>query len=280
MNFPRYWAKANRAGFVSWEWSNVSQEDAQTKAIAAAEQTRAQWRSGELKRKENYQLTDRPFREEIIQEISGISDQPLAVVSRNLLGCLVLNTASLMFVDVDFPEPPGFFGKLFGRIFRRPPHESIEAVVLRRTLQQAEIWCQRYSGWGWRVYRTAAGVRLMATHAEILPDQPLVEQVFDHFETDPLYRRLCKSQNCYRARLTPKPWRCDCSHAPRRWPWKDDAALQKFNLWDADYRMKADKYATCSLVRVIGNPTIPPKLASLVNLHDRLTRVDSQLTLA
>ena len=42
-----------------------------------------------------------------------------AAITRNSYGCLVLNTAQIMFVDVDAPEPKssggGFFAGLFGK---------------------------------------------------------------------------------------------------------------------------------------------------------------------
>ncbi len=62
--------------------------------------------------------------------------------------------------------------------------------------------------WGWRIYRTKAGFRLLATHRPVFPSEPLAEEAFQEFKADILYRKLCVNQKCFRARLTPKSWRC------------------------------------------------------------------------
>ena len=40
------------------------------------------------------------------------------------------------------------------------------------------------------------------------------DQVFDTLGADPPYRRLCRTQKCFLARLTPKPWRCGVAKPP------------------------------------------------------------------
>ena len=46
---------------------------------------------------------NRPFREQIIRELKDAAGQTSAVITRNAYGCLVLNTARMMFVDIDLP---------------------------------------------------------------------------------------------------------------------------------------------------------------------------------
>jgi hypothetical protein len=44
-------------------------------------------------------------------------------------------------------------------------------------LVQAQAWNQSYPGWGWRVYRTKAGLHLLATHWLFDPEGAPTEQV-------------------------------------------------------------------------------------------------------
>src|SRR5262249_8268255 len=130
---------------------------------------------------------NRPLREQALHEIKNSAGEVAAVVTRNSYGCQVLNTARVMFVDVDFPESGsggGFFKKLFGK--------SVDPQTAEST--RVEDWMRNHPDWGWRVYRTRAGVRLLATHGLIDADSTVAEEVFVAMDSDPLYRTLCKMQ--------------------------------------------------------------------------------------
>ena len=86
----------------------------------------------------------------------------------------------------------------------------------------------------------------------------LVPVVLYGHGADPLYRQLCKAQKCYRARLTPKPWRCGVRHKPERWPFLDARAEKHFQKWQAQYESFAAGWATCEFVRKIGNGDVHP----------------------
>ncbi|MGO2733208.1 hypothetical protein [Psychrobacter sp.] len=58
-----------------------------------------------------------------------------------------------------------------------------------------------------RLYETPAGFRMIATHDTIPPSDALVSDWFEYFHADTNYVRLCQAQQCFRARLTAKPWR-------------------------------------------------------------------------
>ena len=58
-----------------------------------------------------------------------------------------------------------------------------------------------------RLYKTPAGFRIIATHDTVLPNNEVVAEWFVYFYADANYARLCQSQQCFRARLTAKPWR-------------------------------------------------------------------------
>jgi hypothetical protein len=227
-----------------------------------------------------YAYSDRPLREPVLRELRGSAGDVAAVITRNSYGCLVLNTARVMFVDVDLPEPKrpaagGWLKKLFGGA-EPPPVDDAEG----RTLAQAEAWAQANPGWGWRIYRTRAGLRLLATHALFEPDSDPTLAVFDAMGTDPLYRRLCQVQRCFRARLTPKPWRCGVGVPPVRWPWPDARAEASFQQWEARYRTACRDRATCELVTALGSDQIDPEVQLVLGVHDEATLAGSRQSLA
>ena len=86
---------------------------------------------------------------------------------------------------------------------------------------------------------------------------------------DPLYVQLCKRQQSFRARLTPKPWRCGARPVPSRWPFATAAEEGHFKEWLADYQGKAKAFSACSFLRHLGNATTHSDAAAIVDLHDR-----------
>jgi hypothetical protein len=278
MNFPPFWARGRSGDFHAWRWSSQSLAEAQALANQAAQRIADQFRNGQFPPKHGGYYPDRPFREPVLREIKDAAGETAAVVTRNSHGCLVLNTAKVMFVDIDLPEPKpaaGFFKRLFGK-----PDPSPASTSLAGALAQIENWTRSRSEWGWRIYRTRAGLRLLATHDLIEADSGAAKDAFAGLGADPLYCKLCLSQKSYRARLTPKPWRCGIADKPERWPWLDAQAEKRFQKWEADYLSSAEGWATCELLRQIGNTNSHPEIPAIVKLHDAATRVGSQLQLA
>lgn len=278
MHFPPFWAKGTHGSFTCWRWSDASLEEAATQARAAASNLAARFATGN-KPSARYGYGNRPLREPVLRELKNDSDEVIAAITRNSYGCQVLNTARVMFVDVDLPEDAnsggGFFKKLFGKA--EPPRPNpAEAEALAR----AQAWLQQKPDWGWRVYRTRAGLRFLATHALFDPANVHLEKAFDELAADPLYRQLCKTQSCYRARLTPKPWRCGVRDRPASWPWADAKSEASFKQWEGRYQKACAEQATCALVSVLGNPQIHPDVQAVVSVHDEATRATSKLPLA
>ena len=106
----------------------------------------------------------------------------------------------------------------------------------------------------------APGLRLLATQGLVEADSDLAEGVFEALGADPLYRKLCKTQKCFRARLTPKPWRCGIHRKPQRWPWLDAKQETRFQKWEAQYLSYSANWATCEFIRQIGNATVHPEV--------------------
>jgi hypothetical protein len=288
MRFLRYWAKAaasatgpdgRRLEFACWRGSDRSVEDAHAAAQRAAEDiaARAAVASEPLRA---YAYGDRPLREEIVRPAAGAGERA-AMVTRNSFGCLVLNTAGVLFVDVDLPPPSsggigGWLGRLFGRGSGAQDSTSPQAVALARL----EDWLGRNPSCGFRVYRTHGGLRYLETSRLFDPASDEVATMLGELGCDPLYLRLCRSQESFRARLTPKPWRCGLASPPSRFPHETPEREAAFLGWLRDYDACCERYAVCELLPSVGDGFVNADVAPVVRLHDEATRSGSGLPLA
>jgi hypothetical protein len=286
MRFLRYWAKASASAtgpggalleFSCWRGSDLSVEDARTRARMAAEEVAARAaQTGEPPRA--YAYGDRPLREEVVRSIAG-EDERAAVVTRNAFGCLVLNTAGVLFVDVDLPEPArsgsvGWLGRLFGRVC--VPIEEPQAIALAKL----EVWLRRNPGYGFRVYRTRGGLRYLETSRLFDPRSNDVATLLEELGCDPLYVRLCRSQQSFRARLTPKPWRCGVALPPSRFPHETPERAAAFQRWLGAYDAACLGHAVCEALPNAGEGGIHADVVPVLRLHDETTRPGSGLPLA
>lgn len=178
------------------------------------------------------------------------------IMTRNRYGSLVLNSVSVCFVDIDHFRPRGFAAWL-ASLFGGWDAQS-------RLLEAAEACCQRGDAAGARVYRTAHGWRVILHGVEL--GSARLETLFAALQADPLYVRLCARQQCWRARLSPKPFHLGLPRFPR---WQDsDNAPAGMAEWVEKYKEKTEKLGVCRLVAVLGAEVQDP----VVELHDRLTR--------
>jgi hypothetical protein len=278
MHFPKYWAKGTRDGLSVWRWSDSSVTDARAKAEEAVERLISRFKDGVLSKK-HYAYADRPLMEPVVREVGVGSGDGKAVITRNRYGALVLNTDKVMFVDVDMPDEPISLGGMLKSLLGRKGTEweqKHEAALL----EKAEAWVNAHQGWGWRIYRTRAGFRLIATHDLFDPRSGETWAVFEALRADPLYRKLCETQKCFRARLTPKPWRCGMDKPGVTWPFEDGRAEAVFAKWEMEYAEKIGGKATCSLIRSIGSQWAHAVVSGVVDIHDSMTKATSGLPLA
>ncbi len=268
---------------TAWGWSASSVDEAQRRARSSAERVARWLASGGVENAppasaEYLYGLDRPPREEIVQELHDAAGEASALITRNAYGALVLNCRDLMFVDVDFkpsfPNPMRMLGSLFGK--KAAPAAGSEEGVLHRVRE----WCAGHRDYGVRVYRTAAGFRLCVADRVMRADSDATRTMLVELGSDPLYRRLCDVQQCFRARLSPKPWRMEMTAPPVRFPFADAAEEEQYRAWQREYDEAAPRFATCRLVEWLGPDDVHAELAPLVNLHDSLTGVGRDAELA
>ncbi|MBV2134284.1 hypothetical protein KRX52_16010 [Pseudomonas sp. MAP12] len=316
MIVPQYWAEA-RAQYRRngkhitvrrFGWSDVSQAEAQAHAEQRAQEALDGLRDGEkLARREPkvpYNGAEGvPIREEIVARHDDV------LITRNSYGARCLNSADVLFADIDFAQQPslrfaiGVFatlaalgllagwlthsvlllaglllvalfasGLLAGRVHRLYLDWQGGAAALAR--QRILRFLERHPDWSFRLYRTPAGLRALATHRTFVADDPAVAQCFSALGVDPLYARMCQRQQCFRARLSAKPWRMGLAHhlkpRPGVWP----VAPERLHMrrdWVERYEAAARGYAACSFLEVLGSGVVAPEVARVQWLHDELS---------
>jgi hypothetical protein len=286
MNIPRYWAKASEIArpkwcakfpVIGWGWSNESDAEAQKKAQEIAARA-ARWMESSRTLHRDHYYEDRPPREEILQEIAGESGEPAAIITRNSYGSRILNTTALAFIDVDLPPDKKYFWPVSA--IRKWAGKSVESprdAACKKAMDTAASLGGDYTI---RMYHTAAGLRFVIVNKYVNPKSSEMERLFDLFETDQLYRKLCINQECYRARLTPKRWRCGIFDAPpNRFPWENAAEENRYREWEKNYEAIIESYATCKFITQWGTAKGSELQEKILDLHDQITKATTDLPL-
>ncbi len=257
-----------------------------------------------------------PIREEIVLERP---DQDV-VVTRNSYGALCLNTTRAMFVDIDRPASraevvgcgggvlgavlgaiggPVLFGtgwllsalagalvmawltRLVARLLeRRDPRRR---DLLAWSIERARAWCKDHPEWRVLAYETPAGARLLPVHAAFDAGDETTFDFMAFVDADPLYQRMCRLQKCFRARVSPKPWRAGIDERFRAggtWPVSDAEKLAQREDWVQRYERQAASFASCRLAETVGDGQADPRIEEIQRMHDEMCQAESTLALA
>jgi hypothetical protein len=270
MKFYAHWARAR--GTIETEhgpqqvaalgWSDDSEAAARELAERRLGALGERFRSG-FPAKNDYDYgADRPAPEPIASRVRDTFGQDLAVITRNAYGALVLNTDRALFIDVDFGVAAPATGWLKA-LFQKP------VTPERAALERVERALAAFPGWALRVYRTYAGLRLLLLTESLQGFEPRHLEVLDQFGSDPLYRKLCLAQRCFRARLTPKPWRVGLARPPR-FPFATEKERARFDAWQRRYDEQSAKHASCQLLTTLGLGHPTETVRTIVAAHDAL----------
>lgn len=279
MRFPRYLARAaDASGLVTARgWSDESAAAADAHARSRLARIEAWLRSDRREDLERYAYTaDGVIVEEVLErfDLAGGGE---AVVSRNGYGAEVLNEDRVMFVDVDVPAPPapGAIARLFGR------KASSHAALLDAKADELRAWQRAHPEVTVRAYRTHSGLRLAVLNEVFRPGEAREAELLGALGNDPLYRALCRRQRCYRARLTPKPWRVGMRGAPPATPLAEaDRRAPELRAWLAAYSDACLGFAVCRMLETWGDAAVHPTVAQVLAFHDERTGCGSGLPLA
>lgn len=184
----------------------------------------------------------------------------------------------------------GAIGALVALLLAFPISNVVHRVVIRakggpEAIARANIL--RFMGtrpdWLVHVYRTPAGVRLLATHRLFDPLEAEVAECFKALGTDPVYVAMCLNQHCFRARVSAKPWRIGIEGRlkprPGVWPVSPER-LPERSAWLERYDRAAAGFAACRFIETIGSGVSTPDARAVQELHDELSQARSRLTIA
>lgn len=296
-------------------WSDDSDVAAQAHAEQRAKEALERVIAGEtLPRNERavaYNGSDgMPIREEIVERDGD------TVLTRNGYGAICLNTPDVLFADIDFHDRPGrglalastvllglaafnalygvlgmglgasaglgaviglVFGYAFGMVLLRG-WIAVGGGAEARARRKIAAFVAARPEWRAHLYRTPAGLRLLATHRRFDPRSPEVQACFEALDVDPAYARMCRNQNCFRARVSPKPWRIGLSRIrpPRSAAWRPEFAEQpQRQAWIEAYDRRAAGHAACRHLGTLGQGAPDPQAEAVRSLHDTLCQADS-----
>jgi hypothetical protein len=293
-------------------WSDASAADAQAHADARAGEAMSRVLAGEQLNRRDPKVpyngaAGLPIREEIVARHGE------TIVTRNSYGARCLNTPDVLFVDIDF-EPrstlrSGFavftvlvalaiaiawssaskvtgvvlvvLAMLVAGVVNRALHRIVLALrggPERIARTRINRFLADHPDWSLRLYRTPAGLRVLVTHRPFAPDDPAVQACFAALDADPVYAAMCRNQQCFRARVSAKPWRIGVPGHMRPRPGVWPVAPERLPLrsaWIEAYERAAASFAACSFIESVGSGSVHAAVRPVQELHDQLCAATS-----
>ena len=136
---------------------------------------------------------------------------------------------------------------------------------LIQTIEQKRIPCI--------IYETSAGYRVVITDRLLAPGSSESDELMKQLNSDQLYSVLCVKHQCYRARLTPKPFRMNMM-TPKITVENIDS--QEIQNWIKEYTVNAQDYSICRKV-YDGARSMLPEVDEVLKIHDHFTIRDGSL---
>jgi hypothetical protein len=224
----------------------------------------------------------RRVQEEILEEF------PFGVVTRNRVGCEILNVPGVMFVDWDIDARVYLMAqttdvltwvrrRIFG--FRAFELEAAARECKRLRYQRLRDQLLALKSISVRLYETHSGFRGIITSSLFNPRDDASQMLLHELGADPLYARLCKVQGTFRARLTPKFWRLGLS-PPFLERHRSGFTPTVAPGWLERYAQASRDRAVCRFVAQFGPEASDPTVQAVIALHDARCRTGQALELA
>lgn len=236
--------------------SNQSKADAYNLAVARAKAIEAR-----IEQKTGIEDYDVAIKEHVAQLID---QQNVITVCR--YGAKVLNTCNYTILDFD-SYPVDFFDR-FKAVRKLEKKQRIIYKFEERLQKHPEL------GQDFRIYETANGVRVIGKQY-FDPTNKGHAKLLQLFGVDLLYVQLSQKQQCYRARLTPKPYRIKSRTIKIGSPL--DCETENYQSWENEYQEKSNQFSVVKLVKTIGQDFAAD---NVIALHDRLSNSSQNKTLA
>lgn len=277
MRFARFWQhRTNASGSVkAWGWSDQSEAEAARNAEGRLTRILNFLREGKDALDRYGYGSDGVLREPVVEERT-LSDGSRFAISRNAYGAFVLNAERVVFIDVDVSLRISLLDRLKG-LFGRGVDQ---AAAFAAREQEIRDWQGQNARYSLSCYRTSAGFRLVIRNLLAGPEDEEVRRILQELCNDVRYRQLCARQACFRARLTPKPFRMCKSPPPVRFPFEKDGDSAKFSSWSEEYLKAAAGYSVCRTPVILGDAEPLPAVCEVLAIHDKACCRGDQLPLA
>jgi hypothetical protein len=271
MKFAKYWEKINLAvdkkhfdseSISIWGASNTSSQDALDNAHKRAQEFKA-FCSDSFNDSQLYQYSNGYIKEEVLDEFSS-NGEVIGIISRNYYGAKILNSNAVFFGDIDIKPKSSFFSKLLNFFGKKENTKNTVINAIKHVQEQNN----QYS---FKVYETFAGLRVVITNKIFSANSKEVDNLFKLLNVDPLYAKLCKNQACFRARLTPKPWRIGVSYPTpeTRYPRKNQNFEKTYLNWLNKYEQISQKYCVVKEVASFGSHPEHPQVTKILAIHNK-----------
>ena len=148
---------------------------------------------------------------------------------------------------------------------------------------------QENNDFAFNIYQTPLGFRLITLQDTFSANDEKTQLCFNQLPVDSCFAKLCQVQNCFRARVTAKPWRIEQDkhsqqniepRIPNRYFWLNNDKTKQRNEWLHTYHQLAKNYSACHFIKRAGNSNTHKQVAKVVQLHNDLCRSHSKLPLA
>ena len=125
---------------------------------------------------DQYGYNDRPLMEEIIESVNNNVDECNNIITRNRYGALILNSTELLILDIDYKiQKRSLISRLFG-------HKSEESE--ENQLNHLKKQLMTFPEISFRIYKTAAGFRAIATNRVFHPLSDKIKRLMQAINID------------------------------------------------------------------------------------------------
>lgn len=264
MKYFKYWAESTfnirigrqRTPIKLLAGSNISESDALREGQRRADDIEQRIAAGESR--EDYRV---PIREKVLDVIAEDS-----VITVCRYGAKILNTRGYTILDLD--DYPTDFMDIFRSLGKLTKKERIVYKFESRLKKLPAL------GKDFRIYETAKGIRVIGK-TFVDPERESTQSLLRKFNVDWLYIALSRRQACYRARLTPKPFRMKIQTIKIKSPL--DCERQSYADWAAMYELKAKEFSVVKLLKTLGADFSKEQV---IREHDRYCNLSAEKRLA
>lgn len=164
-------------------------------------------------------------------------------------------------------------------------HEAAAKNLVGKTedqvLEHVRQFVDTLPGGHFAMYRTPMGIRLLALHRTYDPTSEDVQSMFRELGADPAYAQMCALQACFRARVSPKPWRMDMDRSPLRRVWPlPDGQQHEYKAWVSRYETRSTGFAACRMIGEHGSGKTDARCEQVRRMHDEMSRAHHDLPIA